>query len=473
MPRERKHRKIARQQDSKHRPTQDNTESNKHEILPKSQNEIEARKRSMREALRAAQPKTSSKKQKRLDKYIDTKLRKDDTLALIKRLEERQSKTDTSLFQSTKKLGQRTETKKEALRRALELKRRGLGGEEEDELLFERPNKRARASDWGESDESEDDQEPVQAASIQPAVKVASATTVGAGLKTALQLGEDGKPIIKSRKRKKVEIKFDLQPTVSEEWGGMSDDSQSEMSSNAEEGEEEEDIGHSSDSDAESDAESDASEDDAEDREEDDNSNSEDEEDTDSGQSEISARKKSRTSAFKIWAEQARNDAIGFTPSTVIGNVPLQPQVSEEVRKSFVARPLEQEPLPEGFIPESTIDRKVHAVPVDRSEEIQTARLQLPILAEEQAIMESIFNNDVVVLSGSTGSGKTTQIPQFLYEGGFSDPHSPTPGMIGITQPRRVAAMSSAKRVAHEMEKHGKKVSYQIRFDSTVGKQTR
>ncbi|KAE9982448.1 hypothetical protein BLS_006028 [Venturia inaequalis] len=472
VPRERKHRKIARQQDAKHRSAQGDAESNEHEILPESKSDVEARKRSMRDELRATQPKMSSKKQKRLDKYIDTKLRKDDTLALIKRLEERQSKTDTSLFQSTKKLGQRTETKKEALRRALERKRRGLGGEEEDELLFERPNKRARASDWGESEESEDDEEPVQAAPIQPAVKVAPTNTVGAGLKTALLLGEDGKPIIKSRKRRKVEIKFDLQPTVSEEWTGMSDDSQSEMSSNPEEveGDEEEESDDSSDGESVPESEE---PDAAEDGEDDSDSDSDEDEDSNSSQSDNSARKKIRTSAFKIWAEQARNDAIGFTPSTVIGTVPLLPHVSDEVRKSFIARPLDQEPLPEGFIAESTIDRKVHAVTVERSEETQTARLQLPILTEEQAIMESIFNNDVIVLSGSTGSGKTTQIPQFLYEGGFSDPQGPTPGMIGITQPRRVAAMSSAKRVAHEMGKEGKKVSYQIRFDNTVGKQTR
>lgn len=419
----------------------------------------------MREELRAAQPTMSSKKQKRLDKYIDTKLRKDDTLALLKRLE--QKTVDTSLFQSTKKLGQRTETKKEALRRALELKRRGLGGEEEDELLFERPNLK-RASDWGESEESEDEEEPVQ-----PAFKV-PATTLGAGLKTTLQLGEDGKPIIKSRKRRKVEIKFDLQPTVADEWAGMSD-SQSGASSNAEEGEEDEEI-------FESDAESEDSGLNGEDSEEDggfgsDNekdSSSDDEKDSSLDEDETSkARKKTRTSAFKIWAESARNDAIGFTPSTVIGTVPLQPQVTDEFKATFVPRPLDTDPLPEGFIPTSTIKRVVHAVPIARSEDIQTARLALPILALEQRIMEAIFNNDVVICSGATGSGKTTQIPQFLYESGFGSPQGPTPGIIGCTQPRRVAAVSSAKRVADEMGKLGNQVAYQIRFDNTVGKQTR
>lgn len=56
-------------------------------------------------------------------------------------------------------------------------------------------------------------------------------------------------------------------------------------------------------------------------------------------------------------------------------------------------------------------------------------------------------NSPVVVVVGETGSGKTTQLTQFLYEDGYC-----TTGIIGCTQPRRVAAMSVAKRVSEEME---------------------
>jgi ATP-dependent RNA helicase DHX37/DHR1 len=49
--------------------------------------------------------------------------------------------------------------------------------------------------------------------------------------------------------------------------------------------------------------------------------------------------------------------------------------------------------------------------------------MQLPIIAEEQPIMEAIMLNPVVIICGETGSGKTTQIPQFLYEAGFGDPN--------------------------------------------------
>ena len=55
--------------------------------------------------------------------------------------------------------------------------------------------------------------------------------------------------------------------------------------------------------------------------------------------------------------------------------------------------------------------------------------------------------NLVVIVVGETGSGKTTQLAQFLYEDGYA-----SFGIIGCTQPRRVAAMSVAKRVSEEME---------------------
>lgn len=63
-------------------------------------------------------------------------------------------------------------------------------------------------------------------------------------------------------------------------------------------------------------------------------------------------------------------------------------------------------------------------VNVDRKPEIQAARLKLPVCGEEQVIMEAIRNNTVVIICGETGSGKTTQVPQFLYEAGWSHPDS-------------------------------------------------
>ncbi|XP_063820666.1 probable ATP-dependent RNA helicase DHX37 isoform X2 [Pseudophryne corroboree] len=108
-------------------------------------------------------------------------------------------------------------------------------------------------------------------------------------------------------------------------------------------------------------------------------------------------------------------------------------------------------------------------IPVDRSPEIQEARLKLPILGEEQVIMEAIHENPVVVLCGETGSGKTTQVPQFLYEAGYGSNNN----IIGITEPRRVAAVTMSQRVAIEMNLPQSVVSYQIRYEGNVSAETR
>ena len=76
-------------------------------------------------------------------------------------------------------------------------------------------------------------------------------------------------------------------------------------------------------------------------------------------------------------------------------------------------------------------------------------------------LLNIIRDNSVVIIVGETGSGKTTQLTQYLHEDGYTKY-----GMIGCTQPRRVAAMSVAKRVAEEMEvKLGDEVGYAIRFE--------
>ncbi|XP_062037940.1 probable ATP-dependent RNA helicase DHX37 isoform X1 [Lepus europaeus] len=108
-------------------------------------------------------------------------------------------------------------------------------------------------------------------------------------------------------------------------------------------------------------------------------------------------------------------------------------------------------------------------VPVHRSPEMQEERLKLPILSEEQVIMEAVAEHPIVIVCGETGSGKTTQVPQFLYEAGYSSDD----GIIGVTEPRRVAAMAMSQRVAKEMNLSQRVVSYQIRYEGNVTEETR
>lgn len=103
-----------------------------------------------------------------------------------------------------------------------------------------------------------------------------------------------------------------------------------------------------------------------------------------------------------------------------------------------------------------------------QSKSLREQRQYLPAFAVREDLMRVIRENQVTIVIGETGSGKTTQLTQFLYEDGYGKN-----GMIGCTQPRRVAAMSVAKRVSEEMQlKLGGIVGYSIRFEDVTSKDT-
>ncbi|KAK1572130.1 hypothetical protein Q3G72_028075 [Acer saccharum] len=93
---------------------------------------------------------------------------------------------------------------------------------------------------------------------------------------------------------------------------------------------------------------------------------------------------------------------------------------------------------------------------------------RLPILQFEEKIVETVEQNPVVVVIGETGSGKSTQLSQILHRHGYTKS-----GIIVVTQPRRVAAVSVARRVAQELDvRLGEEVGYAIRFEDRTSERT-
>eukprot|EP00879_Flechtneria_rotunda_P012406 GHRR01012955.1.p1 GENE.GHRR01012955.1~~GHRR01012955.1.p1 ORF type:complete len:1206 (+),score=437.88 GHRR01012955.1:239-3856(+) len=103
------------------------------------------------------------------------------------------------------------------------------------------------------------------------------------------------------------------------------------------------------------------------------------------------------------------------------------------------------------------------------SRSILEQRQSLPIYKLKKELIQAVLDNQVLVVIGETGSGKTTQMTQYLKEAGFVQGGK----KIGCTQPRRVAAMSIAKRVAEEQGvRLGEEVGYSIRFEDCTSPQT-
>ena len=456
VPRERKHRRLARQREQANGSSND---ANAETIVPSSKPEKEEKRRVLKEQLRAQQPNATinSKKRQRLDKYIDTKLKKEENLELLKKLAAQ--KVDTSLLQSAKKLGRVSETKKERFQRALQERESGIDvNGEQDTILFER-----RPQIYEDEYESSDDQSADSDAYHDHEADEASdripVTAFGSGLKRPLDLDDAGQPVITKRKRRKQaklsRSTLDVNTTIAtdrdedelpfgqiaeeetfEEWNGFGADSNPSASA--------EELTDDSDDDEESLF----------------SVTSESEADTQTDRT-------GRTTAFKAWADVQRNQALDFTPS-------VAPTTDSTALSSFKPR----EPSPD-FQPSSTelfvsrqdISPESHprtAIPVDRTEEVQSTRSQLPVVQDEQKIIEAVYHHPVIVVCGSTGSGKTTQVPQMLFENGYT-----SRGMIGVTQPRRVAAVSVASRVSFELgSQYGKLVAHQVRYDSNVGRDT-
>ena len=367
------------------------------------------------------------------------------------------TKVDTSLFQSSKSLGRARETRQDVLDRHQKEIEAGLRTSAPDGAdLDESGSSSSDASSDIEEEQQEDSRQVFQGLANDGSVRSKAPAVVpalGSGLKRPLELDQEGKPvIIKRRKRYKKTIptpeliKASLEQTSSEEAGS---DAGSDIGS----GKNENGSTGSSLRDDESTGQKGFLADD-------DGDAAASEGSTDTSEDELPEGKKTRITAFKAWADQQRNQAHGFVPSVPMEQLadsgPNQIQNAPRPR-----RERDEDPLP-AELQSKGVYRKAFAVEVERNQDIQKHRLALPVTMEEHKIMEAIHNNPAVLICGTTGSGKTTQIPQFLFESGYGDISGPNPGVIGITQPRRVAAVSMARRVAAELCQEADRVAYKV-----------
>ena len=426
VPRQRKHKAIERQKSQSQSQSRASKipDPNTDLILPESPTARDARRQALRDEITQPESKASSKKRKRLDKYVETKLRREEAAELVKKLENQ--KFDTSLLQSSKRLGGYRPPQRKA---PILLNYDESEGENSD-LKLHRPDH-----------ENAD-------ATVEP----------GVGLGSGLKRPRDGNVqplVIKNRKRRRTDKTCQIHSDADEdededEWNGFSSDATRSDAAEASDGAgDEPSISSRSDS-----------------------SDQEDEPDS-----------KPRVSAFKVWAENLRNAALEFEPTAA----PLTSTTQDKIKENFHPRQPSPDPLLIENITSSAHHAPVAPINIVRTPEIQAARMELPVVQEEQRIMEAITHNPTVIICGATGSGKTTQIPQMLLENGYGSriPSGSKPsngvenvnpqakGMIGITQPRRVAATSVAARVSHELGSTWSKcVAHQVRYDTSVKRET-
>ncbi|KAI6044780.1 P-loop containing nucleoside triphosphate hydrolase protein [Pisolithus marmoratus] len=483
----------------------DSLDPNADIVVPKSkeQKDNERKERLLKELVAQSESKVSSKKKKRLEKYIDKKLRQEERLQLFEKLAQTQATMPTLELHSSSMLGTgKVTSNRQQLNKAEDLQvRRVMEG---------RAGKRRRqVMDYSGIDSESGDSEldnhlgcgidaPSPKTTPTPVVSVVDySSSLTAPKKDvqhppsvvggALKRNADGTVVqprvVKKEKGKKTafrswklkESQLFSQKVESDTSFDSSDSAyDTDKGENKVEGTDEEESDSHSSSESQSGSESSAKK-----------------------SRPVGEETKIPRPNFKTWAMKQLSTVKGYVAPadeelSVLQpelEIPRQPpakkrKVSHPPPDRLVCGPLGEEiKLPETALAEhlskqtsgpsdTNPPKRTKAVSVTRPPDVEDARLLLPIVAEEQPIMEAILLNPVVIICGETGSGKTTQVPQFLYEAGFGDPNGENPGMIGVTQPRRVAAMSMAARVAHELSLTSSRVSYQIRYDATVSPST-
>eukprot|EP00931_Biecheleriopsis_adriatica_P017434 TRINITY_DN12523_c0_g2_i3.p1 TRINITY_DN12523_c0_g2~~TRINITY_DN12523_c0_g2_i3.p1 ORF type:complete len:1318 (+),score=361.79 TRINITY_DN12523_c0_g2_i3:45-3998(+) len=142
---------------------------------------------------------------------------------------------------------------------------------------------------------------------------------------------------------------------------------------------------------------------------------------------------------------------------------PAEPKAKVKAKTKAKAKAVTQKAAPVQPAAHAPAAQPLQPVRVARTEQIEEQRSKLPAVMVEQELVEMALSNDVLLVCGDTGCGKSTQVPQFLYECGICNGSD---YLIAVTQPRRVAAVSVAQRVGQELN-DAEKVGYQVRYDKS------
>ena len=399
-------------------------------------------------------------------------MRKDENTALIDKLAH--AKVDTSLLKSTRSLGNIRETWQERRSRLEKERQAGLAEDSSDaSLKHENKERKVHAEDeavlaYGRDTPVRQTETSVTENAVSTKVNK-FAIVFGTGLKRSLDVDENGNPMIPRKKQRRKAARSGFEPAREWQRAATADETIDKNDHHAllREGDQLEEAHDSQSSASKGNETSSGSvissdeEDQVESTSISQHSSGSDLESA-SGEDEGHDPKKSSTriSAFKAWAEQVRNESLGFTPSRLTLEGPTNCGVGNVAFQNLSWRP-DQEDMPDE-LKHNASRREIFNVTVERNPEIQNHRLALPIVMEEHRIMEAIHSHSTVLICAATGSGKTTQIPQFFFESGYGSPESPNPGIIGVTQPRRVAAVSMARRVATELGPYSDRVAYKV-----------
>lgn len=193
--------------------------------------------------------------------------------------------------------------------------------------------------------------------------------------------------------------------------------------------------------------------------------------------------------AIQYQADRGRVSRAGQRPPTILPKVQLskkQALLTNAPNGTAIVQPSTANQSTNGPGPSSYNNLKMQA------KALFNVRRTLPIWSHKEEIRQCLRGNDVMLLVGETGSGKSTQVPQFLMDEEWCKPHriklanglrsaktATVGGCIAITQPRRMAAISLARRVAEEIgtplgsSSPASKVGYSVRFDNSTSPSTR